>query len=1170
MINKPRLNFSAVLIVTYWLLIMSPYLLKIIAWNVRGIMSSTIGLNQLIKQSGCDICIISEHKLKNEYLSYLSSIENGYKCIAKADSLPSNYQAYHGKGGIGILYKTTLSFSVSELDIDQTERIVGLELRYQGGSPLYIFGVYLPSDDVLHKYKDELDTLEALYSHYIQYGNVIIAGDLNGSYLDRDMLHSNRKKGEELSNFVRKYDFPKVIEHFVCKGVNFSFVPKKTMIDYILFNESLLRQLRSYEILPEGKISTTSDHLPIIAEFYLSENPHEILRPTVRLPAWHKANETELRNYQLHLEDPIERLIREINDESDTKNVNDLYESFKNVLNECANKTIPKTGFNPYTKPYWSDNVREAHKKERYYRTIWISENRPRGMTFDSYRNYKRAKYEFRRVQHAAFETYIKKTYDDLNNASECDIRLFWRLVKRMKPSDSKLYPEIKYNGHTYNTPEGVSEAFAKYFENMYRESNYEDFDQINKQVVDEQFDEIIQETIDNKTLPGGKIQESEIELIVKNLKKRKAGGYDQLQNEHLMYGGKIVRRCLTSLMNVIVSTGCIPNGWRVGLIIPLHKGHGKAKSSPDNYRPISLLSCVLKVFEHIVKTRMVTHCLDPITFPCKQQQGFQAGLSCLNASFNLHETLFHNIEQGSTTFVAFLDSRKAFDTVWRHGLIVKLYKLGVKGQVLKLINKCYTKTTSAIIVNQCQSRFFPVYEGVRQGGVLSGLLYLVFIDELINLLEQSNSKTGIYNITCCVPSLADDIACVSTSPAKLQSMLNVCYEYSRNWRFRFNANKSCILQFTQNARSRDIEFNWKIGNDVVPRNECYTHLGIELNSKFKPSERISNCCRKGKNAYFSLKGVNSKLTNPVVMIKLYKTVILPSVLYGCEMWGSMRKVDIVTLSRFQHFVIKNILNLPITTRSDMCQSLMGIYTIDAYIDKCKLMFLRKLCTMDINSLSRKIFDTRLFSYLIDTNHTHFGFIPDIVEILDKYGLAEYILDYILDGEFPPKPSWKLIVNCAIATYQNDKWRSRIEIDSDFTRFRQLHEDISITSLWTEAKTASEIRQSYVLTKLWTDKPYSSKGTCGQCNRSYDDFFVHVCCNCPATSMYRDVFWDFIMEDFPVELFIELNNYCDEELYTILLGKETQTSLDIDEVNTFTHLCRIHVITSMSSYNKLC
>ena len=125
----------------------------------------------------------------------------------------------------------------------------------------------------------------------------------------------------------------------------------------------------------------------------------------------------------------------------------------------------------------------------------------------------------------------------------------------------------------------------------------------------------------------------------------------------------------------------------------PFIPGAGKPKQSCNNYRPVALLTCFLRIFENIVLSRISQNCLldtKYISFPSKQQQDFQTEFGCLIASFVLHETVSHNLELGSNMYLGFLDRSKAFDTVWRKVLLYKLYKLGITGRALTLIDDCH------------------------------------------------------------------------------------------------------------------------------------------------------------------------------------------------------------------------------------------------------------------------------------------------------------------------------------------------------------------------------------------------------------------------------------------------------------------------------------------------
>ncbi|CAG2209672.1 unnamed protein product [Mytilus edulis] len=362
--------------------------------------------------------------------------------------------------------------------------------------------------------------LDNLVSYYCNYGSVIVAGDLNASCRTKDRLHSNHCKSDELQKFVKRHDLLFSGGQIKHTGPDYTFITKKTMIDYFLVNKSVLRQLRSCEILDEGSISSTSDHLPIVVELSIDNNPHRIMNSYSKFPAWHKINDDHIRKYQEHMDVPIELLTDRIN--SDNLDVDTVNTEIESILHEAADSVIPKCVFNPYTKPYWTPDVKKAHQTERSMRKRWLAEGRPRGMSHESYKRFKKAKYEFRNVQNAAYEQYIQKCYDDINEAAECDIRLFWKLVKRCKPSTSRIYPEIIHNGDTCNDPESIANAFMDYFSNICTTNNTDTFDASKKQFIDSAYSEILNTCCNsNENLPGGVIKESEVRDIVKSLMRK-------------------------------------------------------------------------------------------------------------------------------------------------------------------------------------------------------------------------------------------------------------------------------------------------------------------------------------------------------------------------------------------------------------------------------------------------------------------------------------------------------------------------------------------------------------------------------------------------------------------------------------------------------------------------
>lgn len=200
-----------------------------------------------------------------------------------------------------------------------------------------------------------------------------------------------------------------------------------------------------------------------------------------------------------------------------------------------------------------------------------------------------------------------------------------------------------------------------------------------------------------------------------------------------------------------------------------MYKGDIKIKNSPDSYRSVSLLSCLSKVFEKILHNRISDGIISEIKFPNPQQQRFQKDLSFITAGCYLQGTICHCNDHGISVYVEILECKKAYDTAWREGLMVKLQKLGIKSKIWEVIDDCHCSNESTVAVNGATSQWFEIKQDVRQGGVLSGFLYCVFINELLNIVENVDTKFGVHNVKSTNPALADDIACISLSPLGLQ-----------------------------------------------------------------------------------------------------------------------------------------------------------------------------------------------------------------------------------------------------------------------------------------------------------------------------------------------------------------------------------------------------------------
>jgi exonuclease III len=161
-------------------------------------MSSSVCLTNLLGLSDCDT-VISEHKLSESCSNFFSCIDNNYISTAKFEK--SNRSDEIGKGGVAISYKKSLEFYTSSV-YTNSNRVVGICLKTPNHVPLFVFGVYMPSENDTDQCREVLNVLNELFTNYSNHGHVIFAGDINASILETDADKTNPCKSAELTDFL--------------------------------------------------------------------------------------------------------------------------------------------------------------------------------------------------------------------------------------------------------------------------------------------------------------------------------------------------------------------------------------------------------------------------------------------------------------------------------------------------------------------------------------------------------------------------------------------------------------------------------------------------------------------------------------------------------------------------------------------------------------------------------------------------------------------------------------------------------------------------------------------------------------------------------------------------------------------------------------------------------
>ena len=209
--------------------------------------------------------------------------------------------------------------------------------------------------------------------------------------------------------------------------------------------------------------------------------------------------------------------------------------------------------------------------------------------------------------------------------------------------------------------------------------------------------------------------------------------------------------------------------------------------------------------------------------------------------------------------------------------------------------------------------------------------------------LQNSGYGVHIDSIFCGAPMYADDLALICDSPTDLQAMLNIVSSYASFWRYKINADKSCIMVFGESPQSRlknRLSRAWYINNSIIPECDEHHHLGILRSVLPSSIYRTTERCSAGRSSFYALNTVRLRFgcLHPLTSLRLYSSLCLPIMLYGCELW-SPTKSELLMLERVHRRILRIIQGLPLRCNSLVLQCLMGTVSITSLIHQRQLNF---------------------------------------------------------------------------------------------------------------------------------------------------------------------------------------------------------------------------------------
>jgi hypothetical protein len=685
---------------------------------------------------------------------------------------------------------------------------------------------------------------------------------------------------------------------------------------------------------------------------------------------------------------------------------------------------------------------------------------------------------------------YNREIVNNIERTCTSNPREFWKLVKRLGPRNSAKVPLVVYdsNGQLNDDVNFVLNKWRCDFSELLNRPNEMTNNVFYEKCMEEK-DNMEKNMQDCESILNEDIGFREFKNIVKKLKNNKSSGIDNIPNEVLKSESISIQ--LHFLMDKLFSLGMVPRNWKMSIISPIPKSSTKDPKIPLNYRGISLISCVSKLFSAIVNSRIYDYC-ESNNLLQDEQNGFRKKRSCEDHIFVLTSILRNRQLQGQSTYCAFIDMQKAFDWVDRNLLYYILLKNGIQGKIFNCIKSFYENYVAYIKINNYYTQPFDIQSGVKQGDPLSPTLFCILIDELIKEVTNLNIGIDLDGFKISVLAFADDIVLMATNEKDLDFILRHVEQWCDNFRLKVNIDKTKIVHFRP-KRSPKTKYNFQFNHSSLEIVDKYKYLGIVLNEFINLtllSETLAGAAGR------ALSGVISKFKQIKNMRfktfeKLYFANVVPVLDYASGIWGYNSHTE---GDKIQHRAIRYFIGVHNKA------TLLGLEG-DIGWKNCKIRqnvnmikLWNRFVLMENDRLTKKVFEWDL--------KLGIGWSKEVLEIYQNCDLANIFYDRtVCNLKLIEK---KLYVN------RNRIWNDLLSMKPKLRTYRKFKSDIMVESyiFIDNRKRRSLIAQIRlgilplnIETGRFKNQPVEER-ICQMCENNLVEDEVHFILNCPA---YEDI-----------------------------------------------------------------
>ena len=673
-----------------------------------------------------------------------------------------------------------------------------------------------------------------------------------------------------------------------------------------------------------------SDHLPI--EISIDTTPH---RNTYTNHTKYKFDQTDREVFESTLEEALGSA--DFSGPMSTSDLDKYADFIITAISTAVDKAIPTSkSVRPESTPI-SDETRALIKEKRKLRRLYSQQKDPAVKTRINQLQ-KQVKEDLKLESLVSWENFCNSI------SLESDPSKSWHKIKNfLKPKGQRDYPTLHHANKVAKTNADKAQLFAESVERHFSiESDHFDsnhFHDVNKFVEDNHRHFYPPEDPDDYRFDVGNEHELVADVdattlikLVKFLKRGKAPGPDTIPNEVLRLGTTTsLFHHLAKLFTSSIQLGYIPTAWKIATLRMLLKPD-KLPSLTTSYRPISLISSIMKLFERVIEQRLRSH-LEHIGFINKHQSGFRRAKSTDDHLFRLSQSIMESFNKGEHVVAAFLDVEKAFDNVWHNGLRYKIFQLDLPTKMTRWLSDFLVGRLIQVNVNNFFSNQINPKAGVPQGSVLSPLLFLIYVNDLPAPHHNQNSLSQFADDTAqWAFSLSIRIA------AKLlqQDLLNLAM-WCAKWRIKLNPEKTKVIIFSRSILARKTELNLKLYGETLKIYPQVKFLGITFDSQLNFKKHFEDILDRCNTRYYRLRLLANKKwgPSPSTLIQIYKQCVRPIFEYGALSTITTSDNIISKIQRLQNKFIRLALRLPKYICSKLLHDSTGLPYVKGRLLSC-------------------------------------------------------------------------------------------------------------------------------------------------------------------------------------------------------------------------------------------